>query len=483
MVKKIMVSLLSIFMFISGINVVFAIGNPIITVTSTTAKPGDEVTINVALSNNPGINTFSLAFDYDTTRLKLKDVQLVDGIGGQFAYSKKAVWLSSKDISTNGNYLALNFEVLENAQAGDAFVNAKYNVGDIANYDEEDVNFELVSGKISIQKTYDENFGEISVGTASGIPGGIVTIPVHLENNPGINTFSFGFVYDTERLQLIDVTASSELGGQFAYSKKAVWINSSDSFYTGKILDLTFKIIDSAVVGEAPITVTYNTGDISNYKEEDIELNLKEGKVFVKDKIEYNTKASLTKTSAMPGDTVSMYVTLDTDTNLKSMSVSDIVYDREKLTLISGEWCSSNYILSDWDTDNEVGAIAFKQNTIQSGNVLLLTFKIKEETNESTEVVNCKINIMKQDDNGVEQKLETEVIPGTITILNVKRGDVNGDNYVDSNDAVQLLYHTLIPERYTINQNGDFNGDNYVNSDDAIHLLYFTLIPERYPLS
>lgn len=482
MTKKIMAALLSVLMIFSVVSIAFAAGNPTITVSSTTAKPGDTVTLNVAFSNNPGINTFSLDFDYDTTRLELKDVKLVDGIGGQFAYSKKAVWLNSTDITTNGNFLALTFDVLESAQAGETIVKAEYNVGDIANYDEEDVNFSLVSGKITVEKET-AGKGAISVGSASGTPGEIVTVPVYLDKNPGINTFSFGFIYDTERLQLTGVTASPNLGGQFAYSQKAVWLNSSDIKYTGEILSLTFKILDTAEVGDATVSVTYNTGDISNYDEEDVEFNLTAGKIIVEEVVEYGAKASLNKVSGVPGDIVNVYVSLVGDTNVKSMSVSDIVYDREKLTLTNGEWKLTDSVLRDWNAEDEAGVIAFKQNTVQSGKVFLLTFKIKEGLADSTVAVSCKVNITAQDDNGIEQKVETEVVPGTVTIQNVRRGDVNGDNYVDSNDAIQLLYHTLIPERYTINQGGDFNGDDYVNSDDAIHLLYFTLIPERYPLS
>ena len=61
-------------------------------------------------------------------------------------------------------------------------------------------------------------------------------------------------------------------------------------------------------------------------------------------------------------------------------------------------------------------------------------------------------------------------------------GDVNGDNCVDSNDAIHLLYYTLIPERYEINQDCDFDKDGTINSNDAIYILYHVLIPDRYPL-
>lgn len=482
MTRKIMAAIMAVILIFSLVTVAFAAAIPTITVSSASAEPGDTVTLNVAFSNNPGINTFSLSFNYDTTRLSLIDVKLADGIGGQFAYSKKAVWINGSDVKTNGKYLDLTFKVLESAQAGEANVAVSYNSGDIANYNEEDVDFSLVAGKVTIEKQEAEK-GAISVGTVSGAPGSIVQVPVFIDKNPGINTFSLGFIYDTSKLQLTDVALCEKLGGQFAYSQKAVWINSEDTTYTGEILKLTFKILDTAEDGDASVSVTYNTGDISNYNEDDLEFDLTAGKVTVKKVVEYGARATLNNVTGAPGDTVTVYVSLDGDVTVKSMSVSDIIYDSNKLSLIGGEWLLTDSILADWNQKDEAGVIAYKENTVQTGRAFALTFKIREDLEDSTVDVSCKINLTAQDANGVEKKIETEVVPGIVTIQNILRGDVNGDDYVDSNDAIHLLYHTLIPERYTINQDGDFNGDDQVNSDDAIYILYFTLLPERYPLS
>ena len=70
------------------------------------------------------------------------------------------------------------------------------------------------------------------------------------------------------------------------------------------------------------------------------------------------------------------------------------------------------------------------------------------------------------------------ITPGLTYIL----GDTNGNEVVDSEDAINLLYYTLLPESISINQKCDFDGDGDVDSDDAIYLLYYTLLPEQYPL-
>ena len=482
MYKKLLSVLLAMMMLLSITTVAFAAGTPTVTVSSATAAPGETVTLNVALSNNPGINTFSFGFDYDTTRLNLTDVELVSGIPGQFTYSKKAVWLNSNDISTNGNFLALTFDVLETAVVGDARVSVTYNSGDIANYDEEDVNFQIVAGKVTV-KQEDVASGEITVGSAVGAPGATVSVPVSITKNPGINTFSLGFDYDDSKLELADVSVSESLGGQFTFGKKAVWLNSRDTTYTGEILTLTFNILEGAIDGDVTVSATYNTGDISNYDEEDLYFDLVSGNVTVQSEAVYDTRVSLGKVTGRPGENVNVYVLLDKETDVKSMSIYDVVYDTEKLSLIKGEWVVEDSILSDWNQTDVAGVITYKENTKLNGRVFLLTFAIKEELDDSVVDITCSFKVTSQDANKIEKELSVEVIPGSVNILNILRGDVNGDGFVDSNDAIHLLYHTLLSERYEINQNGDFDGDGYVNSNDAIHLLYYTLLPERYPLA
>ena len=61
-------------------------------------------------------------------------------------------------------------------------------------------------------------------------------------------------------------------------------------------------------------------------------------------------------------------------------------------------------------------------------------------------------------------------------------GDVNGNDQVDSADAIHLLRHTLFPTIFQLNQSGDFNGDASVDSADAIYLLRHTLFPNFFPL-
>ena len=63
------------------------------------------------------------------------------------------------------------------------------------------------------------------------------------------------------------------------------------------------------------------------------------------------------------------------------------------------------------------------------------------------------------------------------------RGDLNGDGFVDNRDVEYLLWHTLFPEDFALDQDGDFEGDGSVDNRDVEYLLWHTLFPEDYPLN
>lgn len=193
-------------------------------------------------------------------------------------------------------------------------------------------------------------------------------------------------------------------------------------------------------------------------------------------------KVLVDSVSARPGASVDVYLRLEKKTSIKSMSISDIVFDEDKLELTGGEWLAEDSLLKDWKLANRSGVITFGSSVEMSGQFFKLTFKVKDEVDACETEISCKITAKTKPEGGSETNLAVSVVPGVITISSVSRGDVNGDNSVDSDDAIYLLYHTLLPDSYPINQNGDMNADGSVDSDDAIYLLYYTLLPDAYPL-
>ena len=84
-----------------------------------------------------------------------------------------------------------------------------------------------------------------------------------------------------------------------------------------------------------------------------------------------------------------------------------------------------------------------------------------------------------------KQTVGTDATPVLTQTVYVLAGDLNGDNELNSRDAIYLLYHTLLPEQYPIEDTAacDFNGDNAVDSKDATYLLYHIMMPEVYPIA
>ncbi len=183
------------------------------------------------------------------------------------------------------------------------------------------------------------------------------------------------------------------------------------------------------------------------------------------------------------GETVTLPITMKNVPDIKSILLDQFVYDRAKLQLIGFEWKLVNALLSDWDAAEEVATIAFGQNIDANGVIAEVTFRVLEDTAEGDISVSCDIAANQKFSAGGEKAVTIYVADGCITVKTVTHGDVNGDDFLDSDDAIYLLRYSLNPDRYPVNQDGDMNGDGFVDSDDAIYLLRHTLNPDRYPLA
>ena len=71
---------------------------------------------------------------------------------------------------------------------------------------------------------------------------------------------------------------------------------------------------------------------------------------------------------------------------------------------------------------------------------------------------------------------------GVCFFCNQPNTDINGDGITTADDAIYLLYHTMLPEDYPLDSVTDIDRNGAVDGDDAIYLLYYCLLPELYPL-
>ena len=139
---------------------VHAISNPSIVVESVEAKPGDDVSVKVSIENNPGVWGMDVRISYDKTDLTLtsvenggfyQDAEWTKGNldGDTYVLSYEAS--SFDNITTSSGVLAiLNFKISDSASSQEYAINASYNPGDCINVEFDDINFNIVNGKISL---------------------------------------------------------------------------------------------------------------------------------------------------------------------------------------------------------------------------------------------------------------------------------------------------------------------------------------------
>jgi hypothetical protein len=126
---------------------------PALTVSTVeSAQAGDEVTVTVSLSGNPGISDMTLSLDYDETRLEFVGMvgEAFDANGG-WTIGTNAVWsYSSADSnsSSNGKLLTITFQVKDGAPTGEASVTVQ---AEAYNIDEDPVTINEGTAKVAVE--------------------------------------------------------------------------------------------------------------------------------------------------------------------------------------------------------------------------------------------------------------------------------------------------------------------------------------------
>ena len=121
--KRILTALLCAIISLSFFTVAYAATTPQISITTSEAKPGDTVRINISISNNPGIMAMAFCITYDSETLEYKNY--AKGYLSNYTVQDHAdkghisfVNVENKNVSTNGVLLGLVFEVKKDATPG-----------------------------------------------------------------------------------------------------------------------------------------------------------------------------------------------------------------------------------------------------------------------------------------------------------------------------------------------------------------------------
>ncbi len=114
--------------------------------------------------------------------------------------------------------------------------------------------------------------GHITIGTTSAITGDIVTIPISIEDNPGIMAITISITYDSKALKYIEFVPGRVVK-DFEYlidhpNKnliRFVCLEPGDRKRNDEIMSLRFKVNDNAECGFSKIDIKYSQGDFCNW--------------------------------------------------------------------------------------------------------------------------------------------------------------------------------------------------------------------------
>ncbi|MBQ7187619.1 MAG: hypothetical protein IJR91_08305 [Ruminococcus sp.] len=129
---------------------------PAFSVSDASGKAGDEVSVKVEISGNPGIIAFHLLADYDSGALTLVNAKSGIFPGTSFGSKEKLpfsfLWSDavSGDYTDNGTLAELTFKIKDDAPAGEYTVSLQYDPEDVFNFDMQNVSFETSAGKITV---------------------------------------------------------------------------------------------------------------------------------------------------------------------------------------------------------------------------------------------------------------------------------------------------------------------------------------------
>lgn len=107
--------------------------------------------------------------------------------------------------------------------------------------------------------------GSLSMTSAGGNRGDTVTLNVNLNSNPGLVTMTIRVSYDTSVLQLTSVSNSgllvgAQLNSSYGSPYTISWVDGAttkNNTKTGTIATFTFKILDSAKIGDSNVTLQF----------------------------------------------------------------------------------------------------------------------------------------------------------------------------------------------------------------------------------
>lgn len=423
----------------------------------TAASGGTQVTLSTVVSSNMTLYAHWVVATYGISY----DANGGTGVPtGQTKNHGKALTLSTT-VPTRENYTFLGWATEENPAT------VQFHPGDTYSVDSDIM-------LIAVWRC-DLN-PAIDVGSVSGKPGEIVTVPIRISDNPGIIAARLKISYNSDVLTLTGVKDGGILGeynfgDDLTASPYIVsWSNGTakaDYTATGNLVYLTFKIADDAKAGSSAVSVTYNANEVYNVDLANVNLAVTNGVVTVEEKAEeYTPVIRVDSVNVAPGETFTVEVSTE-EAQLGTVSAV-VEFDPEILRLDSVDSTEFEYMTSNI-SKGSVSIACIASGVVTDGTLAQLTFTVLATEETSTELIIKEYEATDADDNSVPMN----VIDGAITISTYLLGDVNQDGKVTAVDSRWTLQSVVGGRTLTATQllAADVNHDGKVTAVDARWIL------------
>ena len=174
------------------------------------------------------------------------------------------------------------------------------------------------------------------------------------------------------------------------------------------------------------------------------------------------------------GQTVTITVAIENADPVLAVMIQP-VYDTSAFEFVEGKFLHKGDLV---DFNSADGVIAWENPVNPTGSFARFTLKVKENAKLTSYSIGCKYSV--RDSSDVLHQGENAFV--NVTVGSVLPGDFTGDNVVDNKDVEYLLWHTLFPQEFSLNQSGNVDSTGTVDNKDVEYLLWHTLYPEDFPL-
>lgn len=470
MFKRILSILLSCCLMLSVMAIPVVADGATASATNASGYRGDTVEITISLANCGVANGMSIALSFDESLLAISSGKwLPDSDIANFnKTAKKGVFASvgGEYVNLNGEVFTLKLTVADDAAIGDTVVTSTLVVtdddGTLVNQTIESTVTVLCNHIGGYENDYDDCCGicgdtrvictptmtvsgdlkadrtdkfELTVSLADCVVNGNTTVA---------NGLGLTYEYDTTVLKLVEDECEwlieSPLCSFDGENSKAALATETEFDPNTQLCTLVFEVLDEAALGNTAVKCS---------------LKIMNGSF----------------TLAIPEAIATVDVT--------NLHTYDDAYDLE----CNDEGCVHDRAICGFTISALPTKLEYRKNSETldvTGGMLVIEYD--DGTTQETEMLLDQVSgfdntilgkaTLSVDIAGFSQTFEIE-----ITVI---RGDVNGDEKVNTQDAIRVLYHTFFPddEAFPVNQDCDFNGDGKENTQDAIRVLYYSFFPD-----